>query len=313
MTSTKLQDDQPPRHWHVLGHGAIGALFTRVLQGNSKPVTWLVRNELAANERQRLGPIMWYESDRAPIPLATTISHASETQYISHLLITTKAFDVKSALINIAHRIDEATEIILMTNGLGVREELDTALPGLTLYNGTTTAGAYRSSQEKVTLTGQGNTRIGSSALPKKKPEWLSDFSSKLINVNWSDDIEKDLIAKLAINCAINPLTAILNCENGALARTPHLNKLVAVCDEISAVLRSSGYTNIAETLRDQALLVVNNTANNRSSMLQDIDAGRKTEIHYITGYLLTMAQCCSVSVPLNTQLFKEVNALEIN
>ncbi len=310
MTQSKTQGSKAARQWHVLGAGAMGMLFSRVLLDNNCQVTWLVRHMLETHRWASLRSPVLVESEHVLAPLRPVLlSDQKNTGEILHLLVTTKAFDVKRGIARIAHRITPNTQILLMTNGLGVREEIESLLPSATIYNGTTTAGAYRATPQRTVLTGRGDTRIGHADGSSSAPDWFADFASELINPVWSDNIQRDLLMKLAINCAINPLTAVLGCNNGELENPKNYPRFCAVCEEISTVLAASGYTDIASSVFERALAVVRSTANNRSSMLQDVRAGKKTEIDYITGYLLAMAERQQVPAPHNTRLFKEINA----
>jgi len=128
---------------------------------------------------------------------------------------------------------------------------------------------------------------------------------------HWDADIDSALWHKLAINCAINPLTAVHGCVNGELAEQPGLAAQVAgLCREISQVSYAAGYTATAQRIAQTAMDVIRATASNQSSMLQDVEAGRQTEINYITGYLLKVADAHGIPAPMNAALYEKVNSL---
>ncbi len=81
----------------------------------------------------------------------------------------------------------------------------------------------------------------------------------------------------------INPLTAIWNCPNGELRHHPQ--EIMQICEEVAAVIEREGHHTSAEDLRDYVMQVIDATAENISSMLQDIRALRHTEIDYINGF----------------------------
>ena len=125
----------------------------------------------------------------------------------------------------------------------------------------------------------------------------------------WDADIDQALWLKLAINCAINPLTAVHGCLNGELAQRPELAMEVRrLCEEIAAISRAAGYTSAAANLEQAVTDVIAGTANNRSSMLQDVQDGHRTEIDYITGYLLCVARRHGIAAPCNQSLFERVH-----
>ena len=103
-------------------------------------------------------------------------------------------------------------------------------------------------------------------------------------------------IEKLVVNATINPLSAILHRKNGQLFNDPETTRLMqALLSEASMVVRSlpelQAVSNIASrfsvpNLEGRVRRVAELTAPNTSSMLQDVIAGRETEIDYINGYI---------------------------
>jgi 2-dehydropantoate 2-reductase len=116
---------------------------------------------------------------------------------------------------------------------------------------------------------------------------------------------------KLAINCAINPLTVIHRCRNGELLDKPEaLAQIASVVEEILQLSKILNLDQGLANLHEQVLDVARATANNRSSMLQDIESGKETEIEAITGYLCRLAIKHSMQLPTNEELLAQVKAI---
>ena len=103
-------------------------------------------------------------------------------------------------------------------------------------------------------------------------------------DVAWHNNIASANWRKLAVNCVINPLTALYGCRNGDLQRYPE--QIETLCREVASVMAMEGYHTSCEGLMQYVMDVIRSTADNVSSMLQDIRNQRHTEIDYITGYL---------------------------
>ena len=88
------------------------------------------------------------------------------------------------------------------------------------------------------------------------------------------------------------------------------MSLVTALVGEIAAVCVSAGYSDIANGLDNTVQEVIESTAANRSSMLQDVEAGRPTEIDYITGYLLRTAEDLNLDTPANRQIYREIKSL---
>ena len=231
--------------------------------------------------------------------------------YISHLLVTTKAYDVRSALAQVAHRLDPDSHILLLINGLGFLEELQADHPSLQFVCAITTEGAYRIDRRHIFHAGRGLTRLGQPGL-QQSPPWFEEWSHIALASTWESDIETALWQKLAINCAINPLTALHRCPNGDLINQPGLaEELSQLVTEISRISVANGFSDIAATLAEKVRDVISGTSSNQSSMLQDILAGRRTEIDYLSGHLLARAKLLNIEAPLTTNLVAKIKKLD--
>ena len=107
-----------------------------------------------------------------------------------------------------------------------------------------------------------------------------------LPGVTWHDDIYPALYTKLAINCVINPLTAILNVPNGDLSASHLHDDMHAIIHEVVEAARMVHVELTPSDLFATVLKVIHDTRDNFSSMQQDIAHGRKTEIEHINGYI---------------------------
>ena len=116
---------------------------------------------------------------------------------------------------------------------------------------------------------------------------------------------------KLAINAVINPLTAIHDLKNGELADTKYSTSISNICDEIAKVMSALGYLVDSAELVENVQQVITATANNYSSMHQDIKFKRQTEIAFINGYVTSKATELNIEVPHNLRLVEQVRRLE--
>lgn len=90
-----------------------------------------------------------------------------------------------------------------------------------------------------------------------------------------------------------------------------HPQEVASLCAEVASVIEREGLHTSAEDLRGYVEQVIESTAENISSMLQDVRALRHTEIDYITGYLLKRARAHGIAVPENARLYDLVKRKE--
>jgi len=126
-----------------------------------------------------------------------------------------------------------------------------------------------------------------------------------------SKNIEGVIWSKAIMNSAINPITALLRVPNGELLRIPYLRSIAnAVVHEGTAVARAHGVS-LNPAPRSMLLQVLALTRSNRSSMLQDVEAGKRTEVRQLNGRIASLAGRLGVDAPYNRLLSKLVLGLE--
>jgi 2-dehydropantoate 2-reductase len=109
----------------------------------------------------------------------------------------------------------------------------------------------------------------------------------------------------------INPLTAIHNLKNGELTNIQYNVDISNICFEISKVMRALDYPIDSTELVKNVQQVIAATANNYSSMHQDIKFKRRTEIEFINGYVTSKATDLNIKVPHNQRLLEQIRQLE--
>jgi 2-dehydropantoate 2-reductase len=122
-----------------------------------------------------------------------------------------------------------------------------------------------------------------------------------------ADDIEPHIWLKLAVNCAINPLSALLRMPNGDLLAEPEPYRTLArAASEVGAVSAANGIDLAADPVAATEE-VARRTAANRSSMLQDLERGAPTEVDALNGAVVRAARDLGIPTPVNEYLWRQV------
>ena len=269
--------------WHILGVGSIGGLFAHRLHHGGATVRLLARSTEAS------GRAISLKTAHSTQSLTFDCSSVDDSSDISHLLVTSKSWAAGSALRRIRHRIGEHTTIVAMMNGMQHIDDIQQVAPECTLFLATTTAGCHRSGEQWI-AAGEGKTLIGqpdASAVPS----WFGTWQKGIPLLEWCSDINERLVEKVAINACINPLTAVHRIKNGALLSDPYHAMADQIIAEVSSILIEIGYSQLASRLNQTVRTVMADTAENTSSMLSDVMAGRRTEVDSIVGWLLQQSQ----------------------
>ncbi|QUJ66777.1 2-dehydropantoate 2-reductase [Photobacterium sp. GJ3] len=291
----------------LVGAGAVGCLWAGALAKQGHQV------HLWRRQPGTHFTLNWQGLDTAiPDTFTLPCNQSSLLASSDGVLITVKAFQVSEAVASIQPFLKPQTPVIVMHNGMGTESHVLKQLPGHPVLYATTAQAAFRPDPFSVRHTGMGPTHLGGVNPAGQACAQFSDiFHDALSPCHWHTDIHLPQWQKLAINCAINPLTAIHQCRNGELADRHFAEPLMAICDEVAAVMRAAGYPAETESLLQQVYTVINATAANYSSMQQDVAHQRQTEIDAITGFLIAQATSFQIATPTNQQLWQQIKQLE--
>lgn len=226
------------------------------------------------------------------------------------LVITTKSYNTQAVIEACRDWVDDDTKVLTLQNGLGNLEFLR-EWRGRSTFGATTTMGALLLSPGIVHISGIGTTVIGADLDPDTAADMSAMFNIAGIRSRITDNVEGEIWVKAIVNASINPITAVLRVANGRLLESGIVSRLMSeICLEGETVARSTGITLPVASAFERAREVARETASNRSSMLRDVELGRKTEIASINGHICRVGTRLGVPTPLNRAMVAMVESL---
>jgi 2-dehydropantoate 2-reductase len=302
----------------ILGSGAMACLFAAKLAPLAD-VTLLGSWKLGLEALQQQG--IWVEEEtagqvkRSHVRLPAT--HQPQLARGADVaLILTKSHQTARSAKQAQEVLTTAGIAITLQNGLGNWEVLAQAVGEGRAVWGVTTQGAAMLAPGVVRYAGGGNTWLGQAentnpTLARKIAQVAELFTQAGFPTLLTPHIAEQAWGKLLANAAINPITALLRIPNGEVLKRPLAHALLqALVTETAQVAQAYGIPLPAQPL---ALVesIAASTATNRSSMLQDVENGRLTEIDAITGKIVALADTCGVAVPTHRVLLSLITALQ--
>jgi 2-dehydropantoate 2-reductase len=274
---------------------------------------------------------------------ATATGGAATATKIDHLLIATKAPAVAPALRALAPRLTSRSVALLLCNGvLAVRDELlsmrqEKQLPPLgRLLVSSVSHGAFRPpNQPPFTVVhagvgecvvgdlGDGDDCDGSSSSEMPELARVLQAAGPVLGARWEPEcarVKRVLTTKLVTNCAANAPAGLLRCRNGAML--PTANNQAATELHEAVVRECVAALNLREKddeddeaavarLQKAVVALLTGTRGNVNSLLQDVLAGRATEIEYLNGWVVRQAAKQGVGAPVNATLARLVRMAE--
>lgn len=303
----------------IVGQGAMGLLWYHHIQQlieNSAKYNKAQLRLLASNKSQHQYQQYTF-TDHNSLEHRGTINYAKTKNIHAAdvIILCLKAFQITSFLTGISHALKQNASVVLAHNGMGTLTELSQSIVDKNnFYSLLTTHGCLRTAPFIVTHTGIGSTDIGllSGVNDLTQQQLLTTLlDSALPCVTYHEKIKQKQWIKLAINCVINPLTALNNVENGDINRIEYLPTITALLEELIAVANIEGIKLNLVALKQTVANVAQATAKNSSSMRCDVLAKRLSEIDYINGYVHHLGIKHDIATPENTKLWQAVKNLE--
>ncbi len=313
----------------IIGAGALGLLFASKCARNSEVVELVVHSikqkELlnkfgihlikASEPNQRSQFKVYYSAFEDY--LNNPNDKLRMNRSIDWVFLMVKQQQIDNCLIEFLKRYTKTgAKVLCFQNGIGHIERLAMHIPKELIFAAITTEGAIKESLFQVKHTTQfGKTWIGhhdknciiSNNGEKKIINYLNNAGFDVIS---SKNINSIIWKKLIMNSVINPLTAILQVRNGELLRSDHWIKLMRALYDEARQITNALDIELSEELWSELLNLIRSTSENNSSMLQDLQAGKKTEIDWINGALIRKAQQKGISVPTHEAMYQMVKGI---
>jgi 2-dehydropantoate 2-reductase len=288
----------------VIGAGALGTFYCTMLSASGQDVTLVCRE--GDVEALKKGIRATGQVEKSAHPDIATSPPASDI-----IFVTVKAHDVASAVASIP--LKPETIVVVVHNGLGSDEAAAGILGKGHVAVGVSYSGVTFLGPGQVKLAGYTETVLGSvePEVQEKLGPVLDALAAAGLKARLSSNIRASQWEKLYANIAINPLTAITGLNNGMLLEVPELKTLVAeVVSEAARVSKAIGIRTSVDPA-ENAFKVIRDTYNNRSSMLQDVTRGKRTEIDALNGKVSELGRISGVPTPYNDTITALVKGIE--
>jgi len=236
-------------------------------------------------------------------------------------LVATKSIDTEKAAKELYDTFgsNNDTKYILFQNGWGNAEIFSPYFMQKNIYNARVITGFCRPEVNEVKITVHSDDiKIGSIFNKVDNDiKYICNLITKGgIVCSLSEDIKKDLWAKMLYNCALNPLGAIFGVCYGELAKNNNSRDIMEkIIKEIFCVMKKSGYMTYWENendyIRDFYEKILPPTYDHEASMLQDINSKKLTEIDYLNGAIVKLGKKYDVEISINDMIVKMIKFIE--
>ncbi len=229
------------------------------------------------------------------------------------IILATKFAGLKDAIKNIKNFVKEDTVILSLLNGVTSEDIIadvygkDKMLYSYFIGHSSVRCGNSVTHDDVNTIVFGAENNLGENVVAVK------NFFDKVgINYKIPDDIKRSMWLKFMLNVSANQPTAILRMTFGDMFENTHFMKLAEnIMREVQSVAKAEGVQN-TETMVDEALKHLKTmTPDGKTSMLQDVEAGRKTEVDMFAGTVIELGKKHGISTPYNKILREMIGIIE--
>jgi 2-dehydropantoate 2-reductase len=295
----------------ILGGGAVGSVFAGRLAKAGYSVQLLTRSSAHPEAIQKNGLMLDIDHVRHCIKFhATTVDLVQPAKVV---MVFTKAYQTATALESVLEKIGSATFVSLQ-NGLGNGDVLADFVPPQRIVHGVTMVPADAVEPGVVSTTSTTNSWLGpyhpdASSQVKKISE---DLVYAGFEVSLEDDIEIRIWQKACFNVAMNGLCGLTHGSPGLLETHPDGKHLAhELANEGISIARAEGVAVDEEAIHNLINFACATHTYHKPSMLQDLEAGRQTEIESLNGYIHECGKRHGIKTPLSDMILRLVRLLQ--
>jgi 2-dehydropantoate 2-reductase len=303
MAESVANNPKPAPVIGIVGGGALGTLLASRFLARGADVRVVTRSSGSRH--------LELKRDHPAVRLGHDFGALEGTELV---FLCVKAYHTRDVARSLTSLHLDKVAICSLQNGWGNLDLLDQALPSLPLLAGATSLGAYLDDLGLLHATDRGTTVIAPwrpTDLPAAERAVAMIRDTGLLS-EARPDARAVLWRKLVLNSAVNPITALAHCTNGALLQELSLFEIARRAAREACQVGESLELLDPDFDPEEALrAILRETAGNLSSMREDLARGRRTEVEEITGAIVSLGEKAGQPTPVQSALLTLVRAAE--
>jgi len=297
----------------IAGAGAVGCHYGSLLQRAGHDICFLSRG--AHLNAMRDTGLTHISGDERHILSVSADGNPSILEGCDIVILTCKMADIGMMLESMAPYIGESTLLITLQNGIEAPDMAAARFPEHSIAAGTAFIGSRIEKPGVVIHSAAGGVRLGlwqHGSGEKYFQPLIRALTKAGVPVREETDVRLMLWRKLLWNCGFNAITAITRCfAKDVAANEETLAVVHEAMTETVAVAIGEGVSIGDEDIRKHIEITLE-MGPVKTSMWQDIDRKKKTEVDYINGFVAGKAEALGMDAPVNRMLTILIHAIEV-
>ena len=294
----------------IIGAGALGAVYASLLYDMDRDCVSFIAT---GDRRERLrgeGVVVNGRHYRIPV-----IPPEDPSPLADLMVVAVKHYHLDFAIEEMKPRIGRDTVILSVMNGIDSEERIGVACGAeKVLYALTMGIDALREGN-RVAYTTQGKIFFGEArnpALTERVVRVQKLFERAGIVYETPPDMIRTLWWKFLVNVGINQASAVLRATYGVFQTSPEARGLMeSAMREVIEIAKGAGVDLSERDITEFYKVLATLGPNGKTSMLQDVEAGRKTEVDMLAGTVIALGNQYGIATPVNQRLYDAIRAVE--
>ena len=288
----------------IVGAGAVGGYFGGLLARSGEDVTFLARGEHLKAIQEKGLYIKSINGDFNIKIKAVEKPNANEKYDL--IVIAVKSYDLPDACNNIKGTVKNETVLMSLLNGVDSEEIIGSIFGADNVIGSVAFIGSQILDAGVISHTASGMITIGEldGVKSKRCEEILKIFERAKIPIKLSENIQKDIWAKMVWNTGFNAITALTGSLVSDVLSIPESRKIVEMAMKETVEVANKKGISLSDDLAEKTVSKTLKAGEIKTSMLQDRENGKAMEIDSINGAIVRLGHEMNIPVPVNETLY---------
>jgi len=290
----------------IVGAGAMGSLFGGLLAESGNEVTLIDVNDAHIGAVRTEGLRLATDGGDRQVTALKAVRPEDAAGFPDLLLVFTKTLHTSAALSGVRHLLGPGVHVLSLQNGLGNIEKIAGFVPPERVLIGVTTWPADMIGPGHVHSHGKGVVRLmAADGIDRPFVSEVTEVLTKAgLDCTSDSTVWAAIWEKVAFNAALNSICAVSGCTVDELGKVPDGSRLAndVVTEVLSVALRLGIDVDLAKCRGNVASAIAQHKGH-KPSMLQDVLAGRRTEVESINGAVVALAGPLNIALPVTETL----------
>lgn len=294
----------------MIGTGAVGGVYAMYLNNKYGSKFFVVADGIRKERIEKNGIKV-----NGSVYYPQVVSTGDVNIKMDLILFAVKNYDLDQAIKDVKHLVKDETIMLPLLNGITASDQIREAYPKAKTLLGLSMGIDAIRSEDGIVNTDNGVVQLGYEDNTVIAPE-VKEVHEYLTNAGIDSkvflDMKRMLWRKWMLNVGVNQASAVTGAKFKYFGKIDELLTLFRKAMlEVLELAKAANVNLTIDDVNDIEKVIINFTPEGKTSMLQDVDALRRTEIDYFAGTVIEYGKKFNIPTPVNEVIYLTIKAKE--